>query len=104
MATCDSNDHEESILRILIDKEAEIGIEFREISKDWIRDNNVEEPTISKDLEGFRCRTLLVDHSAIDFKSVFKAKQIAKKIEWVKGFEKNYIICIHEELGGQRNH
>ncbi|KYM87924.1 hypothetical protein ALC53_03211 [Atta colombica] len=41
--------------------------------------NNNEEPTISKDdLEGFRYRALLVDHLAIDFKSVFKAEQVVK--------------------------
>ena len=42
------------------------------------------------------------DYSAIDFKSVFKAEQVLK-LKWVKRFEKNYVICIHEELGGQRN-
>jgi len=84
--------------------DVERGIELREMSKDWIRDNNNEEPTISKDnLEGFRCRALLVDYSAIDFKSAFKTEQVAK-IKWMKGFEKNsYVICIHEELGGQRS-
>ena len=44
-----------------------------------LRDNNFEEPTISKDgLKGFRCRALLVNHSTIDFKSVFIAEQVAK--------------------------
>ena len=36
-------------------------------------------PTISKDdLERFRPSELLVDHSAIDFTSLFKAEQVAK--------------------------
>ena len=77
--TCDSNDHEESTWtpRILIEEERGIGIELREMSKDWIWNNIVEEPTISKDdLEGFRCKALLVDHS--DRRSVFKAEQVAK--------------------------
>ena len=71
MATCDSNKESTWIPRILIEEERGIGIELREMSKDWIWDNIVEEPTISKDdLEGFRCRALLVDHLAIDFKSI----------------------------------
>jgi len=65
--------------RILIKEECGIRTELREISKDWIRNNNVEEPTISKDdLEGFRCSELLVDHSAINLKFLFKAEQVAK--------------------------
>ncbi|KYN41492.1 hypothetical protein ALC56_04097 [Trachymyrmex septentrionalis] len=48
------------------------------------------EPTISKDdLEGFRCRALLVDHSAIDFKSIFKPEQVAKTSNGVKVLEWN---------------
>ena len=55
--TYDSNIHEESTWtpRILIKEEHGIGTELREMSKDWIRDNNVEERTISKDdLKRFR--------------------------------------------------
>ena len=53
-------------------------MELREISKDWIRDNNVEKPRISKDdLEEFRCSELLVD-LAINFRFLFKTEQVAK--------------------------
>jgi len=49
------------------------------MSKDSIRDINDEESIISQnDLEGFKCRTLLIDYSAIDFKSLFIAEQIAE--------------------------
>jgi len=64
---CDSNDHEELTCtpRILIKEGRRIGIELKEMLKDGIPDNNVEESTISKDLAGFRCR-LLLDHPAIN--------------------------------------
>jgi len=79
--TYNSNDYEESTWtpKILIEEERGIGIELREISKDQIPDNNVEEATIRKNaLEGCRYRALSVDHSAIDFTSVFKVEQIVK--------------------------
>ena len=41
-----------------------------------------------------------MDYLAIDFRSLFKIEQAAPSS--MKGFEKNY-ICIHKELGGQRN-
>jgi len=58
--------------KILIEKKRGIEIELREMLKDWIRDNNKEDQQRKDDLEGSRCRALLMDHSAIDFKSVFK--------------------------------
>ena len=82
-----------------IEEERGIGTELRKISKDWIWDNNVEKPTISKnDLERFKCSELLVDHSAINFRSLFKAKQAAKALNGWNKFEKNYVVCIHEKL------
>ncbi|EGI58650.1 hypothetical protein G5I_13231 [Acromyrmex echinatior] len=46
--------------------------------------------TISKDdLGRFRCIALLVDHSAIDFKSVFKAEQIVKASNGIRVREWN---------------
>ena len=80
--TCDSNVHEESTWtpRILIEEERGIGTELREISKDWIWDNNVEKPTISEnDLERFKCSELLVDRSRINFRSLFKAEHSLEK-------------------------
>ena len=79
--TCDSNVHEESTWTpsILIEEERGIGTELREIWKDSIWDNNVEKPTINEnDLERFKCSELLVDHSRINFRSLFKAEQAAK--------------------------
>ncbi|KYN30232.1 Copia protein, partial [Trachymyrmex cornetzi] len=46
--------------------------------------------TISKDdLEKFRCRALLADHSAIDLKSEFKAEQVGKASNKVRVREWN---------------
>jgi len=50
----------------------------------------LRKPTIRMgDLKGFKCKALLVDHSVIDFKSVFKAeKQIAKASNGGRGGER----------------
>ena len=85
--TRDSNDSRKNqgfwTPRNLIEVERGIGIELREMSKDWIRDNNNEEPTISKDnLEGFRCRALLVDHSAMILSLHSKQNRLLKLNGW----------------------
>ena len=75
----------------VIEEEQGIGTKLIEILKDWIRDNNVKEPTISKDdLEGFRCSELLVDrdHSVINFRFLFKAEHAAKASHGWKNLKK----------------